>query len=220
MRFGGLPIMLTIRDQEILRTLALKVRMLSLDQLVQTWWKATATGKANARRRLAALVANKLVRLAHVQARPLPELSAPVSAWKPGQSEPHFGAIAWQLQSRWRWPPRRTSVYVATQKTANQYGGRLRGTIRHDLQVTHDLGVAQVYLQLLSTNPKAAKQWVGEDVLRLTHRREKLPDAVIASPSVGSDIRLVIEFGGAYNARRVQRFHNHCAAQHLPYELW
>ena len=212
--------MLTARDEEILKTLALKVRMLSLDQLVQTWWKATATGKANARRRLAALVANKLLRLAHVQARPLPELSAPVAVWKPGQSEPHFGAIAWQLQSRWRSPPRRTSVYVATQKTANQFGGRLRGIIRHDLQATHDLGVAQVYLQFIAANPKVAKEWVGEDVLRLAYRRQKLPDAVLASSSAGTHIRLVIEFGGAYDAGRVRRFHQHCAAQQLPYEIW
>jgi hypothetical protein len=229
--------MLTSRDQEILKTLALKVRMFSLDQIAQTWWNASATGKANARRRLATLVSAKLLRLSHVQARPLPELTSPVIVWKPGQATPHFGAVAWKLQSRWRNPPQKTSVYVATQKAANQYGGRLRGIIRHDLQATHDLGVAQVYLHKLSSNRKAAELWLGEDVLGLTRlygpksrrtahghclvrRRGNIPDAVITSAFQQSKLRLVIEFGGAYDARRVQRFHDHCAAQNLPYELW
>jgi hypothetical protein len=153
-------------------------------------------------------------------------MKSPVVVWKPGQPEPEFGAIAWRLQSRWQMPPRRTTVYVATQKAANQVGGRSRGTIKHDLQATHDLGVAQVYLQLLTANPIAAEKWVGEDVLRLTRRRQKLPDAVIASTPDGRsvrsdhDISLVVEFGGAYDASRVRHFHRDCAARKLPYEIW
>jgi hypothetical protein len=116
-------------------------------------------------------------------------------------------------------PPRRTTVYIATRKAANQFGGRLRGAIKYDLQAPHDLGVAQVYLQLLRTDPRAAECWVGEDILRLSRRRQKLPDAAITD---GPDKRIftAIEFGGAYDAERLRGFHRHCAAPKLPYQLW
>ena len=32
--------------------------------------------------------------------------------------------------------------------------------------------------------------------------------------------RLVLEFGGAYDAARVERFHEDCAERRLPYQLW
>jgi hypothetical protein len=209
----------TARDEDIVKTLVLKVRMLSLDQLAEGWWQPTATGKANARRRLAMFARTGMVRRAHVQARPLPEMSSPIAVWKPGQAGPDFAAIAWRLQSRWQKPPRRTTVYVATQKAANQFGGRLRGLIKHDLQATHDLGVAQIYLQMLRTNPKDAEQWIGEDVLRLARPRQKIPDAIIAAGPDRST-RVVIEFGGAYDSSRVRHFHRDCAQRKLPYEIW
>ena len=44
-------------------------------------------------------------------------------------------------------------------------------------------------------------------------------DAVLADDPEGG-VRLALEFGGAYNARRVRAFHEHCVAEGLAYELW
>lgn len=210
---------LTPRDDEILRTLALSVRIFSLAQVAQGWWMPTPAGEANARRRLAALFETGLLNSAHVHARPLPELSHPVLAWSPGHAEPDFDAVSWGLQSRWTKPPRRIAVYFATRRGANQYGGRLRGQIKHELQATHDLGVAQVYLELRAKNPEAALRWTGEDTLRSARKRQKIPDALL-HPATPHAPPLVIEFGGAYDARRVRSFHDDCSQRRLPYELW
>lgn len=210
---------LVSRDDDILRTLALKVRLLTLDQVAAGWWGPTEAGLAGARRRLARLAAAGLVRRLRVPVRPLPPLEAPVVAWHPGAPAPDFDAASWCLQSRWSDGPRLATVVLATRFGANQYGGRLRGELRRGLQATHDLGVAAVYLRLRASNPEAADAWIGEDVLAPHRRGEKLPDAVLAG-GAGQRPRLVLEFGGAYDAARVADFHEDCAERQLPYELW
>jgi hypothetical protein len=210
---------LVSRDDDILRTLALRVRLLSLAQVAEGWWEATDAGRTNARRRLAKLAQSGLIGRLIVPARPLPPLDAPTLAWRPGEGTPDFGAVAWRLQSRWKEGPMPTVAYIATRRGANQYGGRLRGRIRRELQVTHDLGVSAVYLRMRALNLEATDAWIGEDVLSPERRGEKLPDAVIAD-SLQSPPRLVVEFGGAYDAERVRRFHEDCAERQLPYELW
>jgi hypothetical protein len=76
-----------------------------------------------------------------------------------------------------------------------------------------------MYLQFCRSRPADAERWIGEDLLAPWRRGEKLPDAVLAS---APDARpeLVLEFGGAYDSRRIEMFHEDCAEQQLPYELW
>lgn len=211
--------LLVSRDDEILRTLSLKVRLLSLAQVAAAWWEPTEAGRLNARRRLTKLVGDGLVTRLRVQARPLPPLVAPALRWKPGDPTPDIGAVAWCLQSRWKEGPCETAVYVATRRGANQYGGRGRGELRRVFQATHDLGVSAMYLRLHAINHVDADAWIGEDILSPYRRGEKLPDAVLAE-SPESRPRLVLEFGGAYDAARVRSFHESCADDALPYELW
>ena len=208
------------RDTQILLALALKVRLLSLAQIAEVWWNPTDTGRTVARRRLVKLSDSGFLKRLRIHARPLPELTTAVLAWDPGQPAPNHGAVAWQLQSRWSAAgPKLTTVYIATRKTANLYGGRLRGTIKHTFQVTHDLGVAQMYLRLLETDSEAAADWQGEDLISPLRRRQKIPDAVLAE-TPGQRPRLVLEFGGAYDIHRVRGFHKDCAAKSLPYQIW
>lgn len=211
--------LLVSRDDEILRTLALKVRLLSLDQVAAGWWEPTEAGRMNARRRLAQLASEGLMTRLRVQARPLPPLLAPVLTWQPGHSTPDLGAVAWCLQSRWKDGPRETPVYIATRRGANQYGGRGRGELRRVFQATHDLGVSAMYLKLHASNRKDADDWIGEDILSPHRRGQKLPDAILAE-SPESRPRLVLEFGGAYDTARVSSFHESCVEDAVPYELW
>jgi hypothetical protein len=64
-----------------------------------------------------------------------------------------------------------------------------------------------------------ADNWIGEDILAPHRRGEKLPDAVLAD-GPGARPRLVLEFGGAYDATRVRHFHQSCLDEQLPYQLW
>ena len=210
---------LTARDLEIVRTLSLKVRIFSLRQLASSWWKPTKVGQDNARRRLLAVCDAGLLECTEVMARPLPAIEAPVVTWRPGEPEPDLGSASWLLQSRWTEPPRQTTVYLATKKGANRYGAPRRGELKHSLQATHDLGVSEVYLQLLRADPDAASEWVGEDTFASRRRGQKLPDAMLV-PASGEEPRMVIEFGGAYARHRLESLHRDCQARDLPYQVW
>jgi hypothetical protein len=97
-------------------------------------------------------------------------------------------------------------------------------------QASHDLAVAAIYLQLCRTLPAMAAAWVSEDYFRLLARSQgsaagtgwpeldKQPDAVLLDGS-GSIIRL-IEFGGSYDARRVEKTHRSAVRARLSYSLW
>jgi hypothetical protein len=219
-RLAGMARMkITPRDDEILCALSLKVRMFSLPQIARTWWTPTPPGETAAKRRLCVLEEAGLLACSRVLARPLPDLPGPLFSWNPGKPAPAFGPLAWKLQRRWTKPPARIAVFIATRRGANQFGGRSRGIIKQHFQATHDLGVSEMLLHRIRTAADEATDWVGEDVLRLTRRREKIPDAAL-SRDHGRTIYRILEFGGAYDTARIQRFHLDCSQRETPYELW
>ena len=212
---------LTDRDREILIALTHKVRLLSLEQIARTGWTDSRSGSATARTRLAVLTypasRSYVMQRLKLNAHPELALDGPIFLWQPGEATPHFGALSYRLKKRWDQAPKPTTVYIATEKAARYFGG-FGGKLRRPLQATHDLHVAQLYLQLLQIDPARAGLWVSEDRFAPERRREKLPDAVIQD--VAGNITLVIEFGGAYDAKHVERVHFDCVTRSLPYELW
>lgn len=207
----------TERDQDILRTLTLRVRILSIDQLAKAWWSDTGNPRRAARRRLDQLEAARLVSRRSVLARPLLPLASPVFIWEPGNEAPDPEAVSHELRSRWVDPPRATTVYLATRRTLNQYGGTGPAKLPPLGQETHDLHVAELYLRLQASEPRAASAWVGEERYRAERRGEKRPDAMLVGPD---GPYLVVEFAGAYDSKHVDSFHRDCARRRMPYELW
>ncbi len=214
---------LTDRDREILLSLTHKVRLLSLDQIARTWWNSSPTGIVNARKRLAILTDNNtpssdlLLRRLRANTHPELNLGGPVLSWNPGELTPDFGALSYRLKSRWTEAIRPTTIYVATERAARYFGG-FGGKLRRPLQVTHDLHVAQIYLHLFQTNQEAAGAWVSEEQFGPERRHQKLPDAVLRDKN--GQITRVIEFGGSYDPKHVERVHWDCVTRSLPYELW
>lgn len=210
---------LTERDQQILSVLCNSVRMMSLEQLANHWWQSSANPLLIAGRRLKVLTNQGMLCTANVVAADLPAIERPVVAWVPGGMEPDFGAVAWQLQNRWKSPPANVVVYVATPKATKTFGGKATGKIKHHYQATHDLGVAQMYLRYRETKPQLIQYWIGEDELAPYRKHQKLPDAIIAEATTRTP-KLVVEFGGAYDKERVTAFHRDCEQRALPYEIW
>lgn len=207
---------LTKRDHELLRTLVQRVRLISGRQIADNWWRGEL---ANARRRLKRLVAEELISSMTVLARTLPELESPLANWRPGDSAPDIGAVAYRCQDRWRKrPPRPCTVWIASERAARLFGGVRRGELRQPTQATHDLGVAAVWLRLRKIAPEWAAAWRGEDLLAHTRHGEKIPDAFLVNAH--EQVLWVIEFGGGYDAARVQAFHEDCERRGLPYQLW
>ena len=200
----------------ILKALAVRVRLLSMEQ-VATWWNG-ASPSAAARRRMNQLRDAGYVQASHVVAEPSLELRAPLVAWAPGQPDPDCLAVSHTLCTRWPdCPSSSTTVYRATQMTNNRLGGPARIKPLSDDQITHDLHVSSVFLHFLRTTPELADCWLGEDVLGLAGYRLKDPDAIVRHPD-GSE--LVIEFGGRYGVERVRDFHDDCVKRGRAYQLW
>ncbi len=207
---------LTARDRDLLLALVVIVRLLSQRQIATGFFHDQV---ANTRRRLRQLAVAGWISRIEIQARTLPNLPQPIVVWRPGQESPDYEAVSWQLQSRWQsLPVRPCCAYIATEKARQQFGGRGNGELKHPLQATHDLGVAQVWLQLRDTAPQWAEAWRGEDVMAHTRAGEKCPDAFIVNER--DEIVCVIEFGGAYQAERIRDFHEDCATRSLPYQIW
>jgi hypothetical protein len=207
---------LTRPETNLLELLCKKLRCVSERQLLKAMpARSLATTKSSLRRLVRAGWLGKAVVVAAVA-----ELDGPLVAWLPGEEVPALDDVVRTLRRRDRAAvPVRTLIYWATEQAGRFIGG-CGGTPRQPLQVQHDLGVAEVYFTRQQLNHKTTKQWVSEDIFRSLNvgRRTKVPDAVLISPA-GKPL-VAIEFGGAYSALRLKRFHTFCKLQSLPYEIW
>jgi hypothetical protein len=205
------------RGKIVLETLLFKVKLLSLEQIAKTWCYHCKSPRRSARKLMRRLQDLKLVNSYIVLSHPLLELLSPIHLWQPGDKVPDFEAISNQLRARWTLAPKRTTVFISTQRSANLLGG-VPGVLPPIGQETHDINFAQVYLNYLRKDSKKVTRWFGEMFYKKEKKGEKLPDAMILDDN-WSPI-LVIEFGGAYPAGRVEEFFNDCNSKQLPYELW
>ena len=207
---------MTHRDQELLSALVLKVRLFTLRQIAEHWWHGDL---ANARRRLKQLATGELLRRLTVPVRTLPLIETPVASWQSAQDPPDFHAVSYRLQRRWpNQPIRPVTAFVATDKSAQFFGAVRRGELKFPTQASHDLGVAAVWLRFRECAPHWAKAWRGEDQMTPFTPGEKRPDALLLNEH--GQTTWVIEFGGAYDANRVEEFHRDCARRDLPYQIW
>ena len=204
----------TDRDFTVLRALSLQVRVFGQRQLADALW---AGDIANARRRLHRFVEMGLIQRSVVMARPLPELLGPVFVWQPGHDDPDVSEIAFRLQSRWRYRAlRSTVVYVPTEHTVKHFGGRKKAVM--STQVSHDLGVSEVWLWFCINHPSYASAWRGENQIADAEPGQSLPDAMLVDRN--DQPVMLIEFGGDYQADRIAAFHDDAVLRGLPYQIW
>jgi len=224
-----MALVLTKRDLEIFDTLTKRVRVLSLAQVGRTWWPEAKEPARIAENRLQILVGESLLQIERAPAHPEIQIDAPVASWALGQAEPNFGAVSYQLQSRWHEHPVLTPCVSASRAAADRFGG-YGGRPPRSVERTHDIHMAQVFLRFRGRHPESVRDWVFEEQVKIErklagHRSapsqgsqpgEKLPDAFLRSKS-GTR---VIEFGGAYGKDKLIAFHGYCKEHSFPYEIW
>ncbi len=207
----------TKRDNQLQRILCEKVRALTLRQIAHEFFSGDM---ANANRRLRTLVTSGVLVRRKLIVRCLPATTSPLQTWTPGQSAPNFFGLAHRVSKRWlSLPTRPTVVFMSASRFASAVGRRAKGKLTHPLQLSHDLCLSAVYLHFRRTQPQLARKWRGEDCATASCSRSGAkPDAWIVNDS--NIPELAIEVGGVYSAKRLEKFHRHCLARSLPYEIW
>jgi hypothetical protein len=199
----------------MLEVLSRRVRVLSLDQVAATWWSSTRNATANASRRLTVLEGRGLVRRVSAMSHELPELGEPLVTWRPGSATPDLPAVAYRLEQRWSSPVRPTVLVTATRAASSWLGGGGRRQSRES-EISHDLGLAALYLRFRGEAPDRAATWVPEDLFVPGELDGFVPDAIVRE----GERPTLIEFAGAYKKERLQKLHASCEQAALPYELW
>ena len=210
---------LTDRDLDILSVLTRRVRVLSVAQIARTWWPDSTDPTTSARRRMKALETSGLLRVFQAVSHPEIPMLSPTVSWEPGQPIPNLAAASYRLKIRWTRPPLLMNFTIPTIQAARLLG--LHGGRRpREVELTHDLHLAAVYLFYRATWPETAAHWVHEEELKAPHSRPqkgvKLPDAMI----LGTNSPRIVEFGGAYGKHKLYDFHQFCESNSLPYEVW
>lgn len=205
----------------VLQELTWNVRVLTTEQLRRIL-EARHGSSVSAQSLVRRLQNQGLVSVAYTAAA-FYEATEPIATRPPGGAAPDFGALAWQLELRWRnVKSRRVTICWATSRAARLYGG-LATFDRRSSQLEHDLDTTSVLVRLHETRPELADQWVGEEILRRdfapqSRSMRKIPDGAIV---LSDEIVRVVEFGGQYSATRLRRFDTHFYKKHgIPYDLW
>ena len=144
-------------------------------------------------------------------------IDSPLIAWSPNDPEPDFHSTRNAILARWRCGEGPVEVYWASPKAANLFGssGSQPPKAWH---LNHDLLLSEVYVHYQKYCANLISDWIGENILPKAGYRIKDPDAFLID-SDGEPYR-VIESAGRYSIKQLQSFHDHCAEQCIPYELW
>lgn len=208
---------LTTRDREILEVLTRRVRLLTLPQIARTWWSGKHAAQS-AKRRLQELQSRGLLEAFTAYAHPELSLLHPVYDWTPGRDAPNFGALSYQLVSRWIEPHAPVPAVIATREAGVSFGG-YGGKRPKRVEENHDVHLAAVFLRLRATSPQLAECWQSEETIRRSRPNapgEKLPDAIVRF----NGGQKVVDFGGEYSAEKLESFHRWAEEKALPYEFW
>lgn len=206
---------LTFRDLDLITTLTGRVRILTASQIATLWALSQPNGRV-VRRRMNRLAETGLLELHTINAHVLSP-TRPLFAWRLGAPEPNAQLVSRSAYARWSFAAIPTLVCVATPLAANLHASTSCCLPKAE-QRDHDLLLAAVYVHYRTHHPKAAELWIGEHLLPKAGYRIKDPDAYLRTAQ--GQVTRIIESSGRYSPQQVESFHEHCAEQQLPYELW
>ncbi len=207
-------IQLQARDRQIITTLARFVRVLSVAQIGAFWWPRAKDPARNAGLRMVALQRTGLVEVESFMAHPLLRLKKPKATWQPGLVKPDLAKAGKWLRARWSKADVSTPCVIATSEAGVHFAGH-GGRSPRDSEVTHDIHLAAVYLNMIKELPTRAQSWVSEAALP-KGQGIKVPDAIVQDGLY----QTAVEFGGQYGNQKLEGFHEYCAKKNLGYEIW
>lgn len=203
-------------DYDVVLTLAVRVRLLGIEQAGDIWWSDTE-GTRDASKHLRQLASAGLLQRFVINAHPRLKPAAPLARWNPHQPAPDSHELSDAARSRWNEPAVSVEVFTASKQAANLFGSDLHGLPKLEHR-DHDLLLTDVYAVYRRTRAQEAQNWVGEGFLPKAGYRIKDPDAFLIDAS--GQTTLIVESAGHYSPQQIRSFHKHCAGRNISYELW
>ena len=206
----------TTLELDIVDALTRRVRLLSEQQGRALWSRSVESNEALGLV-IERLCRGGLLRRTIVNAHPGLSVEAPLVTWAPGTARPNFVEVVSRIRKRWNQAATPTRIYSASPQAANLFGASAL-TSSPFMRRDHDLLLGEVFVFYHTHYPDRAKRWLGEAAVAKAGCGTKNQDALL----LATDGRPLCAIESAGNARRkhIERFHQHCAANHLPYELW
>lgn len=214
-------------EQDILRAIALRVRLLAPTQVARGWFRAEEAPEQSARTVIERLEGAALIARRVAEAHPIVELSRPLFSWKVGNPPPtdrELMKIAKLARERWHQDHVPIEILYATNRAVSLFGSFVDARHLRNCEATHDLHLTEVYLRYRDRFPRLAADWQGEAAfpkMGFEISRMKDPDAFLLDRR-GTATR-IIEFAGSYEMDHLQAFHEHCsggAAEKLAHHGW
>lgn len=213
------------RDEFIYDTLALRVRLVTLNQLTKYCFEGNIN---SAKRRIKAMKEAVRVERFRLLAHPILPLQAPVYSW-PEQPFPRdFEKLSHQVRSRWSRQRTQQTVVVATKQLANLYGRDYHTGIGRVIEIDHDIHMAEVYFRFLLNPPAICKNrtWLGEDACSqdiLSGQCGEYGESKFDALFIDSDYTVngAIDFCGRYSATKLSKMIGHCRRKKYEFvQLW
>lgn len=203
-------------EQQIVRVLAERVRVLTIHQIAATWWTETRWGRGRASAAMSSLADEGWLHVQQALSRPIQSFATPLVAWRPGDYRPDLAAIARSLHRRAIVNAKPVKVVFATTRAATLFCSGRAPSVKLT-QMTHDLNVAELFLHYLRSGlPR--DRWMSEDRLPRDWPIKERPDALVRNEA-GEIIR-ALEYGGDYPESRLAELHDGLSSIHLAYEIW
>jgi hypothetical protein len=202
-------------DIETLRVaLDAHVRIMSLEQLASAAFLDARDPRRAARQLVHREVARGAWQLATGMARPLPILIEAIYT-SVGGVIPEPGRLSYRARARWTLPYRATSYVMSAESRQHD---RQVSSIRRPRasELTHDLGVTAIYLELAVRDPKRAAGWLHEDQLPDISSSVR-PDAVILEMTGDTTY---LDFLGAYSTSKVSGMLTRYVKSGMQFEFW
>ena len=183
-------------------------RVATENQIAAHFFQAAANPVAAARQAIRKQLIRKQVTISWAMLHPVLDLKeqGPVLEWKPGESTPDFGRIAWQLKSRWKLSPVRTKLVFPSDK--GRPFRRPRAT-----ELLHDTHVTELFFALQRPQNYIAEDSLSRTIWPFSFR----PDALLRGTK---SLLTCLEFGGTYQKPKLLQMHQNYRRFQIPYQIY
>lgn len=211
-----MTVTLTKKDLEIIETLTLRLRVMSVRQVRELWW-STSDSSDGVRRRLTRLQWHGYVSVCEVQAHPTLPVTVPLMTWSPGEAVPDFEMLSTRVNARWSQPAVSMTVVIATEASGHLMGCRA-GRLPSDEHLDRDLRLASLYVDWRQTNNHRAIEWKNKRTLTAKDLTCCSPDVMLQARE--GRIHEAIDAAGRWSVRQFENLHLDCVQRQLKYEVW